>query len=1130
MKAKVNAQIIIGFTLALLMVFAVTISSYLGLRQQEEHAKWVTHTYDVKQTTESALKVIVGMESGRRGYRATSDEKFLEPYSIGLVQLPSVLTKLRTTVVDSLVKIHVNNFEININELLAFWRSLDDGIVRSGDVLSNTTVEKQKMDAVRAAATKLLDREDQLLASRSRNSEDASKKAILITLAGTVVILTVVIALMFFIMKEFRNRKKAELEAMQNYKSVLLLNDEADKKNWILEGVAKVNNRMQGAVEIKELSSVIINTILDYTQRPGGLLYLYDQDKSELKLQSTSGVTEPSIKKFSIDEGLMGKAAKNKTVTTTSDIPASSAKITSAAIDAQALSAAYIPLLLNDELKGVIEVLSWKPFTELEIEWFSIINKNMALAIYLAQAKAEAKTYLEEVQEQKELLQAQQEELRQTNEELIKQSEELQASEEELRVQEEELRQINAELEEKNEAVQVAMQNLDQKAKELEQTSQFKSEFLANMSHELRTPLNSILILAKLLQENTKQNLTSKQIEYAGIIHKSGSDLLELINDILDLSKIEAGKVEMIFEDVQVQSIAENMRQTFEVLAQQKKIHFSIVIDEALPLKINTDKQRIEQVLKNLLSNALKFTPENGSVTLSFQLNDASSNLIAITVKDTGIGIPQNKQQLIFHAFQQADGSTNRKFGGTGLGLSISRELTHLLGGKIKLKSEPGKGSEFILLLPLSTTSANTSIQKQAFDALQLVVNNPKLQMVSDDTGSNSPVERSMLIVEDDASFATILRDYASSKGYKTLVALSGKEALSIAITHLPSAIILDLKLPDIDGTTVLKQLKANPATRHIPVHVISGSSDFTAIASDSIAWLQKPVSEKDLDLAFARIQEVLQAQLRTIILYSKEPALAGAIEQLVKANKKDIKVHHFTNLEDVKKECAAIHCDCIIANLGRDVEAELDNIKDIAGSLRETNTPLIICIDKDISATVETKLKKFSETIIRTSSTSEQRLLEELDLFLFKVNENKSGDDFLKLMPTVASMAELSGKKVLVVDDDMRNVFSLTAALETHEMEVLTASDGKEAIDILKNTPGIDIVLMDIMMPEMDGYEAMKFIRKELKIMKLPIIALTAKAMSDDKKRAIEAGASDYITKPVDIQKLSSLMRVWIS
>ncbi len=1130
MNLKINAQIIIGFALAILLVFAVAVSSYLALEQQEEDAKWVTHTYDVKHTTENALKIMVDMESGRRGYRATSHENFLQPYNSGLVQLPPVLTKLRTMVADSLVKTQVYAFEVKINELLLFWRTLDDGIVISGDAFSNTTIEKQKMDAVREMADKLLERENELLAIRSRNSEEASKKAIIIILIGTLVILSIVAALMYFILKEFRNRKKAEWEAKQNFERVVLLNDEADRKNWILLGVTRLNNSMQGSLEIKELSAAVINTILEYTKKPAALLYIHHPQTNELELQSAAGISVTAKQRFGINEGLMGQAVTSKDISVISDIPSNAVKISSAAVDANAAAAVYMPLWLNDELKGVIEILSWIPFTDIELEWFSVINKNIALAIYLAQAKAEARLYLEEVQEQKELLQAQQEELRQTNEELTKQAEELQASEEELRVQEEELRQINTELEEKNEAVQVAMQKLDQKAKELEQTSQFKSEFLANMSHELRTPLNSILILAKLLQENTKQNLSSKQVEYAGIIHKSGADLLELINDILDLSKIEAGKIEMIFEEVPVKYIAEDMRQTFEVLAQQKKISFTTIIDDALPQKISTDKQRVEQVIKNLLSNAMKFTPENGSVTLRFQLDDAKSKLLAISVQDTGIGIPKDKQQLIFHAFQQADGSTNRKFGGTGLGLSISRELAHLLGGKIELKSEAGQGSTFTLLLPMSGegTQKNQVIERE-------ISNHPPgkqlpQQKVADDKSSILPSERSMLIVEDDPTFASILRDYARSKNYKTLVALSGEEALSIATEQPPSAIILDLNLPDIHGTTVLKKLKANPLTKNIPVHVISGSRDFAAVESDSIAWLQKPVSEKDLDRAFSQIEEVLHAQLKTIILYSKDESLATAIEQLVKSNKNDVEVHHFSVLQQVKQKCNSVQCDCLIANLGKEVEDEMENIQEIAKSLLATKTPLIICIDKDISQSVEKKLKKFSETIIRTSSSSSQRLLEELDLFLFKVDEKKSGEDFFKLPPAEASITELAGKKVLLVDDDMRNVFSLTAALETHEMEVLTASDGKEAIDILRNTTGVDIVLMDIMMPEMDGYEAMQLIRNELKLSKLPIIALTAKAMADDKRKAIDAGASDYITKPVDLQKLSSLMRVWIS
>jgi PAS domain S-box-containing protein len=734
----------------------------------------------------------------------------------------------------------------------------------------------------------------------------------------------------------------------------------------------------------------------------------------------------------------------------------------------------------------------------------------------------------EVLQANKEEMESQQEELRQINDELLQQTEELKASEEELRMQEEELRQVNTEMEEKTEIIVSAQKELTRKAEELEISSRYKSEFLANMSHELRTPLNSVLILAKLLEENKLHNLTEKQMQYAKIIHKSGSDLLNLINDILDLSKIEAGKIDIFIEEVSVVSITDDMEQLFTALAADKKIAFSIITDEDVPEKISTDKQRIEQVIKNLLSNAFKFTPEGGKVTLRFYLD---AGQMAIAVSDTGIGIPQEKQQLIFEAFQQADGSTSRRFGGTGLGLSISKELLKKLGGEIKISSKPGHGSVFTLLFPMNASVLSSAVKLT--DLLQTVDYKPEnikeQNLIADDKKEIKPGQQSILIIDDDAVFAGHVQDFAHEKGYKTIVAISGDEGLFYAKKYKPSAIILDLGLPVIDGKNVLRLLKTEKELMDIPVHVVTATDRSEVPVGDVESYFQKPLMDDDLERAFADIGSYISERYKNIlILLPEHAAMRNIFEKLV-SEKNDGVVY------DVVKttgEAADIlrhkKIDCIIADIGGNISAgasALKDFKDIAGQ----GVYIITCIDRDISTHDEKQLKNYSDSIIRKSNHSSARLLDEVSLFLHKIKSSSvvtvpAGYDGNQLDRT------LEGRKVLIADDDMRNIFSITALLEEHGMEVIAAEHGKEALNLLEQHNDVDIILMDIMMPEMDGYETIKHIRAGGRYKKIPIIALTAKAMIGDKEMCLEAGASDYITKPVDGKKLFSLMSVWLS
>ena len=757
------------------------------------------------------------------------------------------------------------------------------------------------------------------------------------------------------------------------------------------------------------------------------------------------------------------------------------------------------------------------------------------------QSRGKIVQLLEQVQLQKGILENQQDELRQTNEELTRQAESLQASEEELRVQEEELRQINTELEERNEAMEVARHTLAEKARELEVTSKYKSEFLANMSHELRTPLNSVLILASLLAENKRNNLTDKQVEYANVIHKSGSDLLKLINDILDLSKIEAGKIDFQLEDVATDSIVRDLNQLFKVVAEEKGVRMLTHVADSVPTTLFTDKQRLEQVIQNLLSNSLKFTPKGGTVTLTFSTNNELSGftneplaqsewVLCIAVTDTGIGIAPDKQQLIFEAFQQADGSTNRKYGGTGLGLSIIKELVKRLGGEIRLQSEVGKGSTFTVYLPLSSAELPTQSDKPVSKDDALVPPTAYHQgssFVDDDRKHIQKGDRVVLIIEDDPVFAGIVRDMARAKQYKTIVALQGDEGMKLAQQYKPSAIILDMKLPVVDGWTILKWLKNDEKLKTIPVHIISGADEVRLPDEGVQAYMQKPVTRQDLEEVFTLIGTQVSGQFKKVLVFSAENMEQDALHVLIQQQYGDLTCEFVKTVEETLQKIQEISYDCLIVDIRGNLKKGISELTQLQANASVGQLPVICYINEDLGPADERQLKKLTSAVIRESSQSMERLKDELELFLYKVQEQKPAK--LPQAVTPMSSGSLQGKKVLLVDDDMRNVFALSTLLDEQQMQVVTADNGREALEMLLEHTDTDIVLMDIMMPEMDGYEATRRIRSDLKRVDLPVIALTAKAMPGDREKVIEAGASDYITKPVDSNKLFSLMRIWL-
>jgi CheY-like chemotaxis protein/nitrogen-specific signal transduction histidine kinase len=687
-------------------------------------------------------------------------------------------------------------------------------------------------------------------------------------------------------------------------------------------------------------------------------------------------------------------------------------------------------------------------------------------------------------------------------------------------------------LEEKNKEVEASKNDIEKKTKQLEISSKYKSEFLANMSHELRTPLNSLLILSKDLSENRKKNLDAVQVESAEIIYKSGHDLLVLINEVLDLSKIEAGKMNVNIEKVSLKNFSHNLLRDFKHQAEQKGLTILCELASDLPDFIHTDSQRLNQILKNLLSNAIKFT-ENGSVTI--RIEPYTETTLNISVTDTGIGISEDKQSAIFEAFQQAEGGTSRKYGGTGLGLSISRELAKLLEGEIKVGSNLNQGSTFSLIIPLAIYPAQESEQEipvQPISAPRRSENDVKYlnyPTIQDDRELIKTDDKIVLIIEDDRNFAAILLKQANKKGFKCLSASSGEDGLLLAIKYKPQAISLDMGLPGINGKQVLHELKVNPSVRHIPVHIISANDrSLEPIREGAVEYLMKPIAKEELEQAFNRIENFVDRKIKKLLIIEDSENSRKAIKILIGTG--DVECYEAATGKEAIALFENNHIDCIILDIGLPDMTGFELIHTLSEMKGHNLPPIIVYTGKELTKEENNLLHKYSDSIIIKGIKSEERLLDETALFLHRTISSLPKSKQMMIHNLHDKEAIFHSKKILLVDDDMRNIFALSKILQERGMEVIKSEDGKNALKMVEEHSDIDLVLMDIMMPEMDGYEAMKRIRSQIKFRNLPIIALTAKAMKDDKQKCIDAGANDYITKPIDVERLLSLMRVWLS
>jgi CheY-like chemotaxis protein/HAMP domain-containing protein len=947
-------------------------------------------------------------------------------------------------------------------------------------------------------------------------------------------------------------------KALANMKENLLqLSKENETRTWLLTGTSELNDIMRGEKEVHELAQDIINKLSAYLNAQVGAVYVAENGHLDLTGSYAFHQRKGNKNQVKKGEGLVGQAALEKKPIIFGDIPDDYIQVNSGLGSAKPKNILVYPFLYDGNVRGVIELGTVREFSDTDMQLLEVVSTNIGIAFNSARSRAKLKELLQETQRQAEELQAQQEELRQINEELQEKTDLLERSEAELKAQQEELQQTNEELEEKanlleeqKEKLEVAKQDVESKARELEATSKYKSEFLANMSHELRTPLNSILILAQLLSENRNKALTEKDVEYARNIYNSGTDLLNLINEILDLSKVEAGKIEIEINSVPVEELTDHINQLFKEIAAKKHIDFDIRCSrEQFTAPMQTDKQRLEQILRNLLSNAFKFTEKGGKVSLDISVQKPGGHirnqqlrqlksLAVFTVSDNGIGIPADKQELIFEAFQQADGSTKRKYGGTGLGLSISRELAGALGGEIHLRSEEARGSTFTLYLPLVFDTANIQpiskeievrkptekpvrIEKKPVDiALQAETADDRYKI-----GDNDKV---ILIIEDDVTFANILLDMARMKGYKGVIDHQGNTGLSLARYYRPDAIILDMKLPVLDGSEVLRQLKNDPELRHIPVQIMSGfDRRKEGLELGAFDFVRKPLDNETVQQAFDRMQDFINRKLKKLLVVEDNQQQNKAIRELI--GNGDVKSFAAYTGEEAFSMLQQEKFDCIIIDLGLPDMSGFELLEKIKVNDQLNKIPVIVYTGKDMNKDEARRLEKLANTVVLKTSDSKERLLDETALFLHRVESRlpKEKQQIIRKLHRTEEI--LRGKKVLIVDDDMRNTYSLSNVLDEEGMKCFTAENGRVAIEVLQKQQDIDIVLMDIMMPEMDGFEATQAIRQMNSFNKLPIIALTAKAMKGDREKCLEAGMSDYIAKPVNMDQLLSLMRVWL-
>jgi CheY-like chemotaxis protein len=1125
------ASTVMALLAAALVVIAIAVFAYRSMLGGNVIAERVAHTIDVIEHLQTLMEHVKDAETGQRGYLLTGNENYLARYTTAQSTWPAELATLRNLTTDNPRQISrlaslAPLVEAKMNELRETISLRRAGDIEGALAIVRSDRGKVTMDAIRSIVLDMQADERGLLAERQRDADEALRQGFLITIFGAAVLLALIALAAWQLARSHRER---EIES------------------WLRAGVAGMAEQLLGEKRVDVLCDKALAYLARYLDAPLATLYAVDPEGglSRIAAYAAGADAVETPERIAVGRGLLGQVVKDNRPLLVRRVPDHYAHVESALGRGAPRELLIAPAAIDGIVHAVAEFAFLRPIEAEDSELLGRISEAIAVAIRSSRERERIDLLLVETQQQAEELQTQQEELRVSNEELEEQSRALKASQTQLEGQQAELEQTNAQLEaqtqmleaQKDEMIRSAAV-LAEKAEELERSNQYKSEFLANMSHELRTPLNSTLILSKLLADNKQGNLTPEQVRFAETISSAGNDLLTLINDILDLSKIEAGKVEVTVESVPVARVVEALVRTFDPIAKDKGLAFSVTVEPGSAELIDTDPQRLAQILRNLLSNAFKFT-EKGAVGL--RVFGAGDGVIAMAVSDSGIGVAPHEQEVIFEAFRQADGSTHRRFGGTGLGLSISRDLARLLGGDISVHSKPGEGSVFTVTLPVSGLQSGmqprpVSIPVPAIPSAVAprVDERPAQPIVPhDDRHTLAANARVILVIEDDKRFAAILRDLAHEMGFQCIVAYSAGEGIAAAANFRPSAILLDMNLPDHSGLGVLDQLKRNPQTRHIPVHVAS-VADYSQEARElgAVGYDLKPVAREKLVEAIEGLRAHFTQHERRVLVVEDDPRQLDSIRRLLEND--GVQIVGAARAADALAHLKSTTFDCMVMDLNLPDLSGYDLLEQLAAHEDLAFPPVIVYTGRSLTRDEEQRLQRYSRSIIIKDARSPERLLDEVTLFLHQVEADLPPERQRMLREARSRESTFEGRCVLVVEDDVRNVFALSSVLEPKGLSIEIARNGFEAIAALENSmtdanATIDLVLMDIMMPEMDGYTAIREIRKDARWKKLPIIALTAKAMRDDQEKCLAAGANDYVAKPLDVEKLLSLMRVWM-
>ncbi len=1186
MKTSFRRNIVIGFGVSLLLLLISSAASFVSIRLLLDNFGRVTHTHEVLNVLEKLNRKLVEAETSLRGFALTQDATFLTSYTEDSTEVKALLRDFASRTSDNYAQIrNLDSLTKLVDKRLTY---LSGGmLILSGDQpitkeqwLSGKNLMSKTTDLIRL----MEEIEQNLLLQRSTMAGRFSQFTPMLIVCAAIISILLTTVFYLRVMSDLRKRVRLQEELIKKDREISerirIIKEIADKisggnyqirlddegkdllgnlagslnkmaeslnysfgvlsdKEWLQAGIAGLTIRMQGEKSLKLLCSDILDFAVATTGSQVGAFYLLNDN--HLDLINTFGLEDGVQKKIKLGQGIVGQVAADKKLIHFEGLNDENFMISLASGMIKPKGVIVFPVIHENKVLGVIELGCLDGYHRNHLHFIQSIEQQIGIVINSTGNRQRLQELLEETQAQSEELQTQHSELENVNEELRLQSQKLQVSEEELKVQQEELMQSNTELEErtnmleeKNSLIEERNQEIQEKARELDISMRYKSEFLANMSHELRTPLNSILLLSRLMYENNEENLTPDQVEFAKVIQTSGQALLSLIDEILDLSKIESGKMQIEVGETSLREIGNDINSLFYPIAKEKNIEFNIEFDSDVPAVVETDKARLEQIIKNLVSNAIKFTSQ-GEVKMRIRRDPDRNEFMVFDVVDTGIGIPEDKHQLIFEAFQQADGSTRRQYGGTGLGLSISRELARLLGGSIELKSSQGEGSTFSLRIPLQNdpglasedlpvTGQQNGEAGTAKNGVEVLVTG---HSVPDDRQLVRTADKTILIIEDDVPFAITLLEFSRRKGYKGIVALRGDEGLELARKYRPTGILLDVNLPVKNGWEVMKELKENSRTRNIPVHVMSSTElGKQSLRNGAMDFINKPVAFEKMGEVFQNIEMILKREPRKVLIVEENPKHAEALSFFLENFQ--VKSIIRNNVREGIASLLEKDVHCVILDMGIAYQKSYDILEEVKKTPGLEKLPIIIFTGKHLSKAEEIRIRQYADSIVVKTAHSYQRILDEVSLFLHLMEEqpDTAGGSFKKL----GRLGEvLAGKKVLIADDDVRNIFSLSRALENFEMKVYSATDGREALQQLSENPEINIVLMDMMMPEMDGYESMKEIRKIPRFQKIPIIAVTAKAMAGDREKCIRSGASDYITKPVDTDQLLSLLRVWL-